>query len=283
MVFKNSIDQREKNMAIITISRGSYSRGKEVAEKVAAKLGYQCLSREVILEASEHYRVPEIKMIRAIHDAPSILERIGHSKQAFIAYYQSELTAAVQPDNVVYHGLAGHLLLKGIQHVLKVRIIADLADRVSSEMKRDGIGEQEARALILKDDQERRRWTQSLYGSDPWDSSLYDLVIHINKFKVSDAVDLISRAAVLKQFKATRESRQKMDDLVLASRIKAALVDVSIEVAVLSEYGNVLIYTKSDDRISRKLEEKFKTLHGKINGINNIEFHPGVPFPPNAI
>ena len=27
-------------MAIITISRGSYSRGKEVAERVAAELGY---------------------------------------------------------------------------------------------------------------------------------------------------------------------------------------------------------------------------------------------------
>ena len=28
-------------MAIITISRGSYSKGKEVAEKVAENLGYQ--------------------------------------------------------------------------------------------------------------------------------------------------------------------------------------------------------------------------------------------------
>jgi hypothetical protein len=39
-------------MAIITISRGSYSKGKEVAEKVAEHLGYECLSREVILDAS---------------------------------------------------------------------------------------------------------------------------------------------------------------------------------------------------------------------------------------
>jgi hypothetical protein len=29
-------------MAIITISRGSYFRGKEVAEKLARKLGYAC-------------------------------------------------------------------------------------------------------------------------------------------------------------------------------------------------------------------------------------------------
>ena len=82
-------------MAIITISRGSYSKGKEVAEKVAARLGYQCLSREVILDASDRYHIPEIKLIKAIHDAPSILERIGQSKARFIAYYQRTQCSAV--------------------------------------------------------------------------------------------------------------------------------------------------------------------------------------------
>ena len=38
-------------MAIITISRGWYHRGREVAEKLAAKLGYECISREILLEA----------------------------------------------------------------------------------------------------------------------------------------------------------------------------------------------------------------------------------------
>jgi hypothetical protein len=31
--------------SIITISRGSYTHGKEVAEKLAQKLGYDCVSR----------------------------------------------------------------------------------------------------------------------------------------------------------------------------------------------------------------------------------------------
>ena len=37
-------------MAIITISRGSYSKGKEIAEKLAEELVYECLSRDVLLE-----------------------------------------------------------------------------------------------------------------------------------------------------------------------------------------------------------------------------------------
>ena len=113
-------------MSIITISRGSYTRGKEVAEKLARALGYQCLSRDILLEASERYNIPEIKLIRAIHDAPSIFERFTYSKGHYVAYIRAALLQQVQKDNVVYHGLAGHFLLGGIPHVIKVRIIADL-------------------------------------------------------------------------------------------------------------------------------------------------------------
>ena len=57
-------------MGVITISRGSYSHGKEIAEKLAQKLGYDCISREILLKASEQFNVKEAKLIRALHDAP---------------------------------------------------------------------------------------------------------------------------------------------------------------------------------------------------------------------
>ena len=47
-------------MAIITISRGTYTGGKKVAESLASKLGYPCLSREeIIREASIDFDIPE--------------------------------------------------------------------------------------------------------------------------------------------------------------------------------------------------------------------------------
>ncbi len=59
-------------MGVITISRGSYSKGKEIAEKLAQHLGYECISREILLETSDHFNIHELKLTRAIHDAPSI-------------------------------------------------------------------------------------------------------------------------------------------------------------------------------------------------------------------
>jgi cytidylate kinase len=170
----------------ITVSRGSYSKGKEVAEKVAQRLGYACISRDLLLEASSQFNIPGIKLIRALHDAPSILERFTWGRERYLAYFATALLERVQRDNVVYHGLAGHFYLKGVSHVLNVRIVADLEDRVNLEMKREGISRDEAIYIIKKDDQERRQWSLRLFGVDTWDAALYDLVLHIKKMAVDD-------------------------------------------------------------------------------------------------
>ena len=215
-------------MPIITISRGSYSRGKEVAEKLARKLGYECISRDILLEASEQFNIPEIKLIRAIHDAPSILERFTHGKERYVAYLRSTLLKHVQKDNVVYHGLAGHYFLQGIPHVIKVRIMADLEDRVQEEMRRENISAEEARHILRKDDDERRRWGIQLYGVDTWDPKLYDMVLHIKSLTVDDAVDLISQAAQLPRFQATPESQRLLDDMVRAAGAEAVRVGAKV-------------------------------------------------------
>ena len=209
-------------MAIITISRGSYHRGREVAEKVAQKLGYECLSRDILLEASEEFNIPEIKLIRAIQDAPSILDRLTRQKEKYVAYIRAALLKHVQKDNVVYHGLFGHFFLQDIPHVLKVRIVADLEARVADEVKREGISESKAREIILKDDEERRKWALHLYGADWWDATLYDLVIHLKTITVDDTVDLLYHVVQLPGFQTTPESQEAINN-----QVEAALMEVA--------------------------------------------------------
>ena len=270
-------------MAIITISRGSYSKGKEVAEKVASRLGYKCISREVLLDASEQFHIPEIRLVRAIHDAPSILDRFSHSKHAFIAYIRCALVQYVKDDNVVYHGLAGHLILKGIPHVLKVRVIADFSDRVRAEMKREKISETEARTLLLKDDEERRKWTQTLYGVDPRDSSLYDLVVHIHKLTIEDAVDIICDTVIREPFKTTKQAQQKIEDYAMASEMKAALSESFDNMSVKSEYGNILVYAKGNDHHIQRIRKKAREVADKMEGINDLEVHATQKLPPKSV
>src|SRR4030042_3117489 len=99
-------------MGSITISRGSYIYGKEIAEKVAARLKYECVGRDARLDASEIFNIPEIKLVEAIHDAPSILGRFTYGKERYISYIQAALLNKMQKDNIVYHGLDRDFFLK---------------------------------------------------------------------------------------------------------------------------------------------------------------------------
>lgn len=255
-------------MSIITISRGSYSRGKEVAEKLAQSLGYECLSRDILLEASERYNIPEIKLIRAIHDAPSILERFTYNKEQYVAYIRAALLRHVQKDNVVYHGLAGHFMLQGIPHALKVRILADLEDRVAEEMKRENISADEARRILLKDDEERRRWSLKIFGIDTWDSSLYDLVIHIKFITVEEAVDIIKCALKGHCFQTTPESQKRVDELSLAARVEAALVQDIPSVKVEAKEGELFINLKGALCEDEEVMARVKRLASNVAGFD---------------
>lgn len=231
-------------MSVITISRGSYSHGKEVAEKLAKKLGYECVSREVMLKASKHFNIPEIKLLRAIHDAPSVLDRFTYGKQKYIAYVREALMHYFEKDNVVYHGLAGHFFVQGISHALKVRIIADFEDRVSEEMSREGISAEEARKTLLEDDKARHHWSQHLYNIDTSDQTLYDLVVHIKYISTDEAVELIYQAAKLPCFQTTPESKKAMHTLFLAAQVQAGLVEQMPSAKVDVEHGDIIVSTE---------------------------------------
>jgi len=260
-------------MSIVTISRGSYSKGKEVAEKVAQKLGYECVARDVIIEASKEFNIPEIKLVRAIHDAPSILERIGYSKERYLAYLQVAMLELFQKDNVVYHGLAGHFFIKGIPHVLKVRIIADMEERVKLEVEREGISKREALRILKNDDRERRKWSKYVHGIDTWDPSLYDLVIHIKKITADDAADIISHTVRLEHFKTTPESQKAVDHLLTAARVKAALIDLKPDIEVFARNGTVSIKAKATEFQDENLIHKIEEIAKSIPGVKDVEVH----------
>ena len=117
-------------MSIITISKGSYYHGQDVARRLAKELGYDCVSREILLDASDQFSIPEIRLVGAIKDPPSIFGRLSVEKQKYINYIRAAFLKYMRKDNLVYHGFAGHFFLKEIPAVFKVRIIASMEYRI---------------------------------------------------------------------------------------------------------------------------------------------------------
>lgn len=214
-------------MSIVTISRGSYSRGKEVAEALAEELGYECISREILVEASHRFNIPEIQLARALHDSPSIFDHFQGFREQYLDYFKSSFLQRMLEGNVVYHGLAGHFFLQGIDHALKIRINARMSDRVLEEMKREHCSDHKALARLKKDDKERRLWSHRLFGQDTWDSRLYDMVLQVDSLTVQDIVEILAMTVRREQFQETRHSAKQLAKRALLADVKAMAAPVS--------------------------------------------------------
>ena len=259
-------------MTVITISRGSYSRGKEVAEKLADRLGYECISRDILLETSDEFNIPEIQLVRALHDPLSVLNRFIHGKEKYMSYIFASFLQHICKDNIVYHGLAGHYLLGNIAHVLKVRIIADMQDRVKEEMRRENISEEKALYILQKDDEERRKWSMQMYGTDTWDSRLYDIVIRTGRLTVDDAVDILYDVARKPVYQTTTESKKMVDNLALAAKIKADLIKIAPGIKVFVDDDKAFI-NDLDANIYKKEKTKITDTTMNVKGIKEVVFN----------
>jgi cytidylate kinase len=236
-------------MSVITVSRGSFSGGKTLAECLAVKLGYRCVGRETIVERAAASGASHEELLAALLKPPGFLERFQHKRYLYLALFQAALAEEVKNGNVVYHGNAGHLMLKGATPVLRIRIIAPMQKRLVMLHERLKLTGGEALDYIRKVDEGRKKWTQFLYGVNWEDPALYDLVVNLEHMDVGEACEVIcALARTRKCFQLTPECQTELDDLAVASRVRATLaVNPStshLEVETSARNGHVSIRGK---------------------------------------
>ncbi|MFY9728823.1 MAG: cytidylate kinase family protein, partial [Bryobacteraceae bacterium] len=123
-------------MAIITVSRGTFSGGKALAERLSKRLGYRCINRDMLVRKAATSRVSEHDLRAALELPPAFPGRFNHTRYVYLALIQAALTEEVRSGCAVYHGLAGHLLLKGAPGLLRLRIIAPMEYRIRMAQER---------------------------------------------------------------------------------------------------------------------------------------------------
>ncbi len=233
-------------MSVITISRGSFSGGKRLAESVAKRLNYRCIDRDVLAQRIAIRGVSPDELLAAL-DTPSLSRgsTLNHRKYLYLALIQAAITEEISSGDAVYHGLAGHLLLQGRLEVLRIRVIAPLDHRIHLVQDELGLSRLDAVAHIEKVDDERSKWTRYLYGVDWEDPSLYDLVINLQHLCVEQACSFVCSVAEAGGFESLATPQTSLDDFVLAARVRAALardpLTRNLEVDVESAAGAITI------------------------------------------
>lgn len=268
-------------MSIITISRGSFSGGKTLAECLARKLRYRCIDRDVIVERAAASGVSQEELLDTLLKPPTFLDRFKHKRYTYLVLIQAALAEEVRQGRAVYHGNAGHLLLKGATPVLRVRIIAPIEFRLTMIQDRLKLTRTEGLAYIQKVDQERRKWTQFLYGVNWEDPSLYDIVLNLECMSIEEACSVLAAVArEQKCFEFTEDCQELMNDFAVATRVRAQLSINSstshLEVEVTATHGSVRI----KGRLSTPEEvEEVKRVALAVPGVSTLDLDELAPVP----
>ena len=216
-------------MAIVTVSHEMGSGGPEIGAVLAERLGYRYVDQDMISQAARQYGVGEEKLTQVDETKPSFVERFDVETRRYITVLQSALLDVAEQDNAVLMGRGGQVLLRGIPHVLRVRVMAPFDLRVKRVIKKmagqmgETVDVRTASEMIRRNDHEKFGRMRYLYDVDWSDPALYDLVVNTEKTSNDAGVELIVGLLKRPELAATETSRQVVRDRALASRVRTAL------------------------------------------------------------
>ena len=216
-------------MAIITISHQMGAGGPEIGIALGQRLGFHYVDQELLSDAVRRYGVAEEKLSHLDETKPSLFERFDTETRYYITVLQTTLLEFAEADNVVLMGRGGQWLLRGIPHVLRVRIIAPFEQRVRRWIKRtteltgETPNQRAVVDLIRRDDGEKSGRMRYLYEVDLADPTLYEVVVNTEKLKCEAVVEMIERVASRPEMAITDGGRRVVASRALASRVQVAL------------------------------------------------------------
>lgn len=212
-------------MAIITISREMGSGGIPIAHAAAEKLGYLLVDGDAIAKVAPEYGLSLETLEKVDEKPPAFIERIDEKLE--IAQHRVELIILEYAfkGNVIIYGRGGQDLLKGINHVLRVRITAPFEDRVERWAEREWLDPELARILVRKSDQQRAGFIKYYFDRDWEDVLEYDLIINTLRLSEDAAVKLICEANKDKNLVEIKQtSKQLLRDRIIAKRAEIELL-----------------------------------------------------------
>jgi cytidylate kinase len=210
-------------MSVITISRGTFTGGRELAACLAGKLGYPLMNREDLSEQAIKLGVPVGKLQTSMVKPPRVYQRMGRERDHYRACITMILCEKILEGDLVYLGHTGHMLLPGIPNILRIRVLADSEFRIKSVMRELRLSRDKAKEYINNVDSDRDKWVRFLYGIDWHDPFNYDLVINLDQAGIQNAATALCAMAELPDFRLSPASIKAINNLYLGSKSHFAL------------------------------------------------------------
>jgi cytidylate kinase len=263
-------------MPTLLISRGTMSGGRIIEECLSHTSGFCCVSREDLFRLVNQYGELANRVTASIDEAVHNYEKFSELRRPYKILMRRALLEYAQQDNLAYFGYTGHLLVDGISHFIRVRLIAPSEFRIKTTMEKMLCTEAEARDYIKRVDEDRAKWARFMYGKNIADPRLYDLCLNMERVSFSAACSLLEKVVQEREFQPTKESLAAMQNMYISNQVEAALVThpktCNYEISAKSEDGKMQLEGPYLDEAERSL---VLTIASSIPGVESVNYEPG--------
>ena len=266
-------------MSIVTVFTGKYCNEELAIKEILEKTGYKYLTdSDIAAKAGRLSDLSESKILKAFSAKVSVFNQFTHDKERSIAYLKLAVAETIIEDNLLINGFTSLLIPAGIAHILKVCLIADMKYRLSIAGS-SGMSENEALKMLHKSDEDRMSWTKTiLEKDDPWDVSIYDMVLPTDKMNSKAIADLVKNTLEKDVLKASADGKKAIQDFVLAARVETELIKAGHYIIAESNDGAVTLTINKNVLMLKRLEEELQSLAIKIPGVQSVATKVGKKF-----
>ncbi len=267
-------------MSIISVVSATYCHADDVIQGVLKQTGLRLVTDlDLVARAAENSDISEAAITKAFSAKRSVFNSFTRERERTIACLRVAVAEVVARDDLVLTGLCAHLVPSSISHVLRVCLVADMTSRIKSAQITDQIGEKAAAREIRRQDEDLAAWVQDHRGNvDPWDASLYDIVLPTDKTPLGGAISLIVESLAIETVQPTAESPQAVEDFMVGARVEKALAAAGHHAEVASVNGHVTLTINKHVLMLGRLEDELKEIAGPVEGVRSVETGVGKEF-----
>ncbi len=213
-------------MTVVAMTREMGADGRDVAARLAEKLGTEVVHHEIIEPLADKLRLRKSHVVRLMEGKASMLERLtaDHTSMSIFTAEETVEMVGKQPHGTVIRTWGATHLLRPIPHIITVRVCSPLELRVDRMMKRLDTKDRDfAAAEIHMSDEAHAAILKRHFGVDWQDASGYDVVLNTERVPVDECVNQIQGLLKERAFQETDMSRKAFSDLSLEVRVTSLL------------------------------------------------------------
>ena len=246
-----------------------------MAAALVERQGWKLIAEDEIFErAARMSKVSTDDLRRLVYGPQKFFGGLKDSRPKELVALASAVAACLETDGSALVGRLAYLIPSSVTHVLKVGIVASRVFRVDAAEK-DGLTARRAEQAVERDDESRREWAGFALGKEPWDASLFDIILPADLKSVDEMVDVVVENSGKPAVLTTEASLSALRDFKHAVEVQSVFAEKGHDVDVESKSGVVRILIKKQTMFLERMKEQLVEIARHLSGVESASAHPG--------